>query len=100
MSAQGAAYLTPAVIAERWDCSAAHVRRLCASGELTALKPGKRGWRIAQAALAAYEAAHTNEAPIKADAPPVPLQAPLTEIYGSVTPIFKGPVPWRSEVVQ
>lgn len=94
------AYLTPAVIAVRWDCSAAHVRRLCASGALAALKPGKRGWRVAEGALAAYEAAHTNAAPIEGDALPAAAQTTLTEIYSSVPPIFKGPVPWRSEVIQ
>lgn len=95
------AYLTPAIIAERWDCSAGHVRRLCASGELVALKIGDRGWRITPEALAAYEAAHTNavatgEGDTHQSVPPVT----LTEIYGSVTPIFKGPVPWRSEVIR
>lgn len=96
-------YLTPAIIAARWDCSAAHVRRLCASGELIALKIGERGWRITTEALAAYEATHTNAAATAASVAPRELpQIPLSAVYSSVTPtpIFKGVVPWRVEVVQ
>jgi excisionase family DNA binding protein len=55
-----AAFLTPAEIAERWGRSPEHVQRLCASGQLGALKTGRRGWRISPEALAAYEAARTT----------------------------------------
>lgn len=56
-----AAYLTPAKVGELWDMSPRHVRRLCAGGELRAMKSGT-DWRISPAAVAAYEAAHTSGA--------------------------------------
>lgn len=53
-------FLTPRQVAERWGCSARHVRRLCASGDLVAMRLGLDAWRIAVSAVAAYELAHTS----------------------------------------
>lgn len=68
-----AIYLTPREVADRWRCSARQVRRLCASGELVAMRLGLESWRIAVAAVEAYErantrAGHADEAP-KPEAP-------------------------------
>lgn len=68
-----AAYLTPRQVAERWSCSARHVRRLCASGELTAMRLGLDAWRIGVSAVEAYELAHTSGA---VEAPPATTSAP------------------------
>lgn len=57
-----AAFMTPRQVAERWECSPRHVRRLCASGELAAMRLGLDSWRIAVGAVEAYEAAHTTSA--------------------------------------
>lgn len=55
-----AIYLTPREVAERWSCSARHVRRLCQSGELRAMRLGLDAWRISVAAVEAYELARTS----------------------------------------
>lgn len=57
-----AMYLTPRELAERWSCSARHVRRLCGSGALPAMRLGIESWRISLAAVEAYEAARTGGA--------------------------------------
>lgn len=55
-----ALYLTPREVAAMWGCSARHVRRLCASGQLTAMRLGLDAWRIGVSAVEAYELAHTS----------------------------------------
>lgn len=67
-------YMTPREVAQRWGCSASHVRRLCASERLPAMRLGLDKWRIAVSAVEAYErgqtatSAHADEAP-KPEAP-------------------------------
>jgi excisionase family DNA binding protein len=53
-------YMTPREVADRWGCSARHVRRLCAAGELRAMRLGLESWRISLEAAEAYELAHTS----------------------------------------
>jgi excisionase family DNA binding protein len=55
-----AVYMTPREVAARWGCSARHVRRLCASGELRAMRLGLESWRISLEAVTEYELAHTS----------------------------------------
>jgi excisionase family DNA binding protein len=57
-----AAFMTTAEVAARWGCSARHVRDLCASGELRAMRLGIDAWRIAVADVEAYEQRHTTQA--------------------------------------
>lgn len=64
-----ALYLTPREVAARWACSARHVRRLCASGDLLAMRLGLESWRIGLAAVEAYEAAHSASASTVEPAP-------------------------------
>jgi excisionase family DNA binding protein len=52
--------MTPREVADRWGCSARHVRRLCAAGELRAMRLGLESWRISLEAAEAYELAHTS----------------------------------------
>lgn len=53
-------YLTPRQVSERWNCSARHVRRLCASGELRAMRLGLEAWRIAVADVETFEQRKTS----------------------------------------
>ena len=62
-----ALFLSPKEVAARWNCSARHVRRLCAGGELPAMRLGASSWRISVSAVEAYEAAQQTGAP-KTDA--------------------------------
>lgn len=55
-----ALYLTPRQVAERWSCSARHVRDLIAAGQLRAMRLGLGAWRIAVVDVEAYELARTN----------------------------------------
>ena len=55
-----AAYLTARQLAERWNCGASYVRKLCRSGVLPAMRLGS-DWRISEAAVTAYEQARTSE---------------------------------------
>jgi excisionase family DNA binding protein len=54
------AMLTPAQVAAAWQCSAGHVRKLCRTGALRAMRLGS-DWRISEQAVADYEAANTTE---------------------------------------
>lgn len=53
-------FLTPRQVAERWGCSRRQVQRLCASGELRAMRLGLDAWRIAVADVEAYEQRQTT----------------------------------------
>lgn len=66
------AFLTPADVATRWQCSPGHVRRLCRSGALVAMRLGA-DWRIAVGAVEAYEQGQT---PTSDPAPEQPTVAP------------------------
>lgn len=99
-------FLTPAEVAVKWGCSPEHVQRLAKRGELRAMKLGRKGWRIAPEAVADFEVRHANE-PDSAPELSIPRQpstqashAPAVELDGGYALVFKGPVPWRSEVLQ
>lgn len=54
-------YLNPQQLAERWNCSARHVRRLCANGQLPAMRLlGSASWRIREDVAEAYEAGNST----------------------------------------
>jgi excisionase family DNA binding protein len=55
-------FLTPRQVAERWGCSPRHVRRLCRSGELRAMRLGQDAWRISMEAVETFEQARTSGA--------------------------------------
>lgn len=74
-----AAYLTPREVAERWGCSARHVRRLCASGELRAMRLGLESWRISLEAVEAYELTRTSG---QAMTPTEPTAEPIRPVFG------------------
>lgn len=96
-----ALYMTPREVAERWNCSTRHVQRLCAGGDLRALRLGLEKWRIAVADVEAYELAQTNGAtvaPATAVANP-PRRLPSCDAGAEYEPIVKGRVPWRTEVI-
>jgi excisionase family DNA binding protein len=46
---------TPETLAERWQCSANHIRKLIASGDLTAFRIGGKVFRIPAHAVDDYE---------------------------------------------
>lgn len=48
-------FLTPAEVAQRWKCSAAHVRKMIDNGELPAFRAGGKLLRVREADLEAYE---------------------------------------------
>lgn len=52
--------LTPEDVAERWGCSASHVRRLIANGELPAFRLGGKLIRIRPQDVEAYECPNTD----------------------------------------
>ena len=54
-----ALFLTPRQVSERWGCSPRQVRRLCASGDLRAMRLGLEAWRIALADVETYERSRT-----------------------------------------
>jgi excisionase family DNA binding protein len=56
-----ALFLTPRQVAERWGCSARHVRDLCQRGDLRAMRLGLESWRIAVSEVEAYERRQTTE---------------------------------------
>jgi excisionase family DNA binding protein len=64
------AVLTPSDVAKRWNCSPGHIRRLCRSGQLPAMRLGS-DWRIGADAVAAYWQAHMNR--------PEPEPSPVSE---------------------
>lgn len=80
--------MTPREVAERWNCSPEHVQRLCARGELAAMKLGSRGWRIRPAAVEEYEARNTS-AP--KTAPSTPHPAPAPALLASIGPAPENP---------
>lgn len=49
------AVLTPAMLAERWDCSERHVRNMITSGELPAFRLGGKLLRIRREDVEAFE---------------------------------------------
>jgi excisionase family DNA binding protein len=95
------ATLTPEDVATAWKVHPKTVQRLCAAGKLRAFRVGDL-WRIPAKAVAEYEAGPAATEKASGDAPSVPAtrrETPVeieTEIY---IPIAKGPVPWRSEVI-
>ncbi|NSY97910.1 helix-turn-helix domain-containing protein [Agrobacterium tumefaciens] len=46
---------TPETLAERWECSARHIRKLCASGALPSFRLGGKLLRIRLEDVEAYE---------------------------------------------
>ena len=52
---------TPKTLADRWGCSAAHVRKLIRNGKLAAFKPGEKLLRIPAAAVEEYERCANQE---------------------------------------
>lgn len=50
---------TPERLAERWECSAEHVRRLLATGRLHGFKLGGKLWRISAGEVERYECQQT-----------------------------------------
>lgn len=68
------AVLTPSDVARRWNCSPGHVRRLCRSGQLPAMRLGS-DWRISPSAVEAYGREHTNRpdpSPVSGATAPAP----------------------------
>jgi excisionase family DNA binding protein len=55
-SATAATDRTSESLAERWDCSAQHVRKMLADGRLKGLKLGHRMWRISAEEVVRVEA--------------------------------------------
>lgn len=102
-----AEFWTPKQLAERWGLHPKTVRGLCASGKLRGLRVGDQ-WRVSQAALDAFEDQNTSrpEKPAaQATTEPIQRQGPAplrraAELSGGYTPVFKGPVPWRAEVIK
>lgn len=98
--------MTAQQVAERWQCSAEHVRSLCRTGRLRAMRLGV-DWRISPADLERFEAGNTSAA----DAEQVTrsgdgggyrqpaVQRPAVELGGEYHAVVKGPVPWRSTVL-
>ena len=85
-------FLTPRQVAERWGCSPRHVRRLCASGELRAMRLGIDAWRISLEAVEAYEAAQTS-GPVPSTSHERPTPEPIaTAAEGVVLPADYEPV--------
>lgn len=96
------AFLTAARVAERWDCSEEHVTRLARARQLRAMKSG-RIWRFRLADVEAYERANTSEPETVVNAAGTrlhPTPRPALELDGPYQAVVKGPVPWRSEVIQ
>lgn len=83
-------YLSAADVARRWAVSARSVTRLCARGDLPALRVGLKPWRIAEAALEAYERDHTR-APAVPERP-APGEVSTTTAGGFVLPADYAPV--------
>ena len=46
---------TPESLAERWECSPQHVRKMLADGRLKGFKLGSRMWRISTTEVAKVE---------------------------------------------
>jgi len=94
-----AAYLTPADLAVRWNVHKRSVQRLCESGKLRGFRIGGQ-WRISEAAITAYEMANVaaSDEPV-----PTPIEvarpAAAAPTGATYSPVVKGPVPWRSEVI-
>lgn len=102
-------HLTPRQLAERWAISERSALRMAESGKLRALRVG-RLWRFPLDAVAAYEAEHTaashqaaqETASTTTVAPRARRsdQAPAVALEGGYAPVFRGPVPWRPEVIE
>lgn len=97
------AMLRPSDLAAQWQCSAGHVRKLCRTGQLRAMRLGS-DWRISPEAAAAYEAANTNErrampcGSVTAISSRRTAGAALPD--GDYVPVFGGAVSWRSTQIQ
>lgn len=90
---------SPDELAVIWKVSSRTVRRRCESGDLRAFRVGDL-WRIPASAVAEYEARHSN-----ASAEPAPVPQPVAPARGAdvsgreYSPVVKGVVPWRTEVI-
>lgn len=98
-----ASRLTAVEVAERWGVSPKTVRKLCARGQLRALRIGDT-WRIAPGDVEAFEQAHTTgattaPAPTQPDRPARQGPTRTVSMGGQYDAVVRGPVPWRSEVV-
>ena len=83
-------FLTPASVAERWNCSSGHVRRLCRSGALAAMRLGS-DWRIAVAAVETYEQVGRQEQPKSEptqEAVAAPVHVAVGELPRGYEPVF------------
>ena len=98
-----AAMLRPSDLAAIWQCSAGHIRKLCRTGELRAMRLGS-DWRISPEAAADFEAANTNEGRTQpcdvatAAGTKRTVGAALPE--GDYVPVFGGAVAWRTSIVE
>jgi excisionase family DNA binding protein len=52
---------SPETLAERWGCSARHVRNLIKRGDINAFQLGGKLWRISAAEVARIEASGNTE---------------------------------------
>lgn len=89
-----AGLLTAEQVAEEWQCSPSHVRRLARQQQLAAVRIGA-DWRFSLQAVEAYEAARTTAAAVEQPAPAVasqPSAHPLTgvpDLPADYEPVFK-----------
>ena len=97
-----AAMLRPSDLAAMWQCSAGHIRKLCRTGQLRAMRLGS-DWRISPEAVSAYEAANTNERRAmpcdSVTGAATPSRRPALP-EGDYVPVFGGAVAWRTSIVE
>lgn len=61
---------TPERLAERWECSAEHIRKLLSSGRLHGFKLGGKLWRISAGEVERFECQTTDLGSSKDDGSP------------------------------
>ncbi|AWN38912.1 hypothetical protein DK427_08290 [Methylobacterium radiodurans] len=63
---------TPKEVADRWKCSAAHVRKMIDNGELPAFRAGGKLLRVPESALQEYERCQNTSSSVSVEAGPSP----------------------------
>lgn len=94
--------LTSAQLAVRWQVSPRTVTRMCERGLVPGAFRAGAQWRISVKAIEVHESRGQESAPADAQeqTSTIVTRESLPETTPTYIPVVKGPVPWRTSVIQ